>query len=321
MRILTNSIFCAIMTITFACTKTTPVNVDETEQLSLYINDFNYVKGQYYFIDPVYQENYSWVSKSGSYVVHYYDPEKYITEFHLYKSSFGYDNANGSFEAWAVLNPEGRDVSEFNEEAGDYKGYFLSIDPSEYYFSPYLGLIYFQESIDKDEVLAVAYRDSSDQVVGDLDTLGSNMPMLQLIKPMNPRPPDDTWDLSLKSIYQFDLSSLSNIEIKNIQIYYNTGYSLEKYEPESGKSWAEIFYFDLSDHDGMREADGYFDFESQLFDFSTGHLFFPVAQPFCDPDNSNLPYDKRNCDLYQENDIDELESKSKFVIELQYVTR
>ena len=297
------------------------------------IEDYQYRKNTYFFLDhdrrSAFRKHMSKERQWG------FRADSVITEIYLYKSDYGYDNTNGSFEGWAVLDPENRDVSEFDEEAGDYRGHFILMDPSEYYVSTDAGFVFLNMSLSENEVLAAAYRDTTGREIGDVtvDTTRAVLPKLKLIKPQNPRPDDETWDLEWKNVYSLGGRDLEK-EGFELKIFYKppSGDPQEaiKVNGES-RGLLDLFHLDQTDKYGTPGADNIIDFNDYILDLRSGLLYFPDLKPF-DPEGwgssasggkvtSELPEDYRTPEIYEETVDSKIRQASKFYIEINSASR
>jgi len=291
------------------------------------IEDYQYKKNTYFFLDlerrSAFQKNMAPDRTWG------YDSTVVITEIHLYKSDYSYDNKPGAFKAWAVVDPETKDASNYSQDEGDYNGHFVLMDPSEYYVNTDAGFIFLNMPLSENEVLAAAYRDLKGRELGDLavDTTGTILPELKMIKPQNPRPDDNTWDLEWKNVYSLGGRDIEK-EGFELKIYYKppSGDPQEAIKIDGeNKGLLEVFDLDQNDKYGASGADNIIDFNDYILDLQKGLLFFPDLKPF-DPEgwgstSSSLRDDYRTPEIYEETVASNIRLASKFYIEVNSASR
>lgn len=158
------------------------------------IFDYDYKRGTYFFLSNEFRQYFALIdSVSGK---HKYDPNNSITEIDVYKSDANYMNQMGSLRAWALLNPNPTTYQQDTliSDQMHYRGYFLRLEPlKDFYIDKNLGYIAMNTPLQESEVLAVAYRDQSNNNYGILlsqitDTLHLKI-FLKLIKPRSPALP------------------------------------------------------------------------------------------------------------------------------------
>ncbi|MCJ7813627.1 hypothetical protein MUP95_09970, partial [bacterium] len=82
------------------------------------IQDYQYRRYTYFFLDSIYRTNYSNIDANGN---HVWNLNNYITDINVYKSG----NINDEIQGYAVLNPNNPDTSESHA----YKWHFVRVDP------------------------------------------------------------------------------------------------------------------------------------------------------------------------------------------------
>jgi cell surface protein SprA len=292
------------------------------------IFDYDYKRNTYFFFSEDYRERFKvFEPKTG---LHEYDPNGIITEIEVYKSDANYMNQMGSFRAWAIPNPALEDTSVSDQM--HYKGYFLRLEPlKDYYINKELGYIAMNMSLQEDEVLAVAYRDSSKNTYGTLlsqiaDTSAAKI-YLKLIKPKKPRPADPTWNLEWKNVYQLGSRDLEKDGFE-LKLYRKTpSGDPEQALTQEGKTpvgYLKVFGLDEMDKNGNSKPDDILDDNPNLISWSRGELIFPDLKPF-DPENilwkDRLPAELRTGALYDTLDAAYIRQQSKFYLEVKSSSR
>lgn len=289
------------------------------EESSYEINDYDYKKATYFFLDTLYRSNYSnlYDKESG---LHGYNPQYYIKEIELYKSDYNYQNKADAIPGWAVLNPVQADTTYNDQE--NYKGDFIRLDPSSYYVNRELGFIVMNMPIQESEVLAVAYRDSNNIDYGTLlgdTTLVHDGYIFKLLKPRNPRPADETWKLEWKNVYSLGGSNIDR-EGFELKLYFRppSGDPQDALEVNGEtRGYLNIFGLDNINENGDPTPDNVIDIDPNIISLSRGEIIFPFLQPF-NPvgEDSDLPEDKWTRAIYDTTNVSYIRQQSKFYMEV-----
>lgn len=284
------------------------------------IKDYNYMRGVYFFLDHTYRSNYANYDEKGA---HIFELNKIITDFEIYKSGPGYKQKQGRVYGWALLDSENPDTTTIDQE--NTNGYWIRLDRSEYFLETSLGFIRLNNAVSDDEMLAIAYRDSSGKVVGDVhfDPQTQSTIFLQMLKPRSPRPSDSTWDLMFRHVYYLGSRNIDwdGFEVK---IFFDppSGNDLETQEVD-GKpySYLNIFGLDRVDQNGDNTPDNIIDRNSNFLRLGEGELEFPSLRPFADTTNSFLPEEKYVGAMYDTTNQSYITSESKFYIQVKSKNR
>ncbi|MBL7094156.1 cell surface protein SprA [candidate division KSB1 bacterium] len=283
------------------------------------IKDYNYMRGVYFFLDKSYRENYTQYD-NGS---HIYVQDKIITALEIYKSGPGYEQKQGRIYGWAVEDANNADTSHVNQE--NTYGYWIRLDRSEYFLETALGFIRLRNAVSDDEMLAIAYRDSSGKEVGKVvfDAQIDSVIMLKMLKPKSPRPADSTWDLMFRHVYYLGGRNIDpdGFEVK---IYFDppSGNDQETVQTAQGpKSWLNVFGLDDVDQNGDNNPDNIIDNNSNFLRLGQGELEFPSLRPFADENNPLLPGDKYVEAMYDTTNQSYIANESKFFVEVKSKNR
>jgi cell surface protein SprA len=198
--------------------------------------------------------------------------------------------------------------------------------PTEYTLNERLGFISLNQSLNNDEVLAVAYQytyQGQTFQVGEFSTDGITPPdalVLRLLKASitNPRLP--LWDLMMKNVYSLGAFQV-NRENFRLELVYNnptTGVDIN-YIPRVPLDQIPLLQalgVDRLDPNNAPNPDGWFDFIDGAatiggtIQAQTGRIFFPVLEPFGsyldrqligpDPNNPIQPEQIRRTIVYQQ---------------------
>lgn len=295
------------------------------------IQDYEYRRYAYFFVDEVYRENFKQYSEKW---VHQASP-RIITDIEVYKSDANYETRYpGSIRGWAVLDPANPDTLETGSES--YLGNWIRLEQEEYYVEKTLGYIVPTNPLNKEEVLAVAYRDTLRNRVGDIDYNpqdGRSM-VLKLIKSRNPLPSYKSSKLEWKNVYSLGARNIDR-EGFQLKIYFKppSGDAQEsQVVSNESRSYLNIFGLDETDTNGALNPDNNLDNNPTIINWARGELIFPYLEPF-DPDNpdgvvingipetSLLDPAKRDGIMYDTTSNSLIAQRSKFFLEVKAKNR
>ncbi|MDZ7374429.1 MAG: cell surface protein SprA [candidate division KSB1 bacterium] len=308
------------------------------EQQTQRIEDYQYRRGAYFFLDRYYRNQFRYYDKEGN---HLYNPSWSIRRIELYKSEPGYDTRySDSIRGWAVIDErpdqpgladslQTFDIDTSRVDQNHYFGYFRRLEKTEYFVDTDLGYVQLNNPVGDGEVLAVAYETHSGRKVGDIDFDPQTQTtiILRILKSPKPTPKDSTWDLEWKNVYYLGAT--------NIQ---REGFSLKIfYKPPSGdpeetqvvdgkaKTYLQIFGLDRFDLNGNPNPDGAVDIDPNILNLARGELIFPDLRPF-DPlgvyidgqlVKPELSPDRYSPTLYDTTSQAAITAASKFYIEVR----
>ncbi|MCM1041693.1 MAG: cell surface protein SprA [Bacteroides sp.] len=174
------------------------------------------------------------------------------------------------------------------------------LDANEYSFNPALGFITLNQTLNSDQVLAVAFQyqivgDTTVYQVGEFSDQGINDPQVLVVKllkssVLNTETP--LWDLMMKNVYSLNTYQLSGENFRfNIMYSGNergvpSGYFSDKECPVSGIPLIQVFGVDNLDTRQNRNPDGLFDYldgaatGAGYIQSDKGLVYFPWPEPF-----------------------------------------
>lgn len=293
------------------------------------IDDYSYIKNQYFFLDEVYRNNYWPLNSEG---LHQYDPDYEIVEIEVYKSGPNYDSQAQVVKGWAVNDSlmdkylSGQGLTEDDTlltNTGNelYFGYFKRLEQTQYEINNFTGVLRLQSRLSDREVLAVAYKiKRNDQIIGDLYYETTPI-ILKLIKPQNQRPSSSTWKLMMKNIYSIG----RNVPEEGFEamIYFKSSSGTDsetgtRKDNQNAASYLTIFGLDTKDRSGNPSPDNIIDKNVNLLRLGPGEIEFPFHQPFDpEPGASNvLLEDDKRCEFYDKINQNEIYRESKFYFEV-----
>jgi len=249
--------------------------------------DYQYRKNTYYFVDQFYRNQYLQRDQSGNFLI---DPNRIIKKLEVYVSRPGLTNEADVVRGWAIVPPN-PDALQWQIAAGDtakadrnhYVGYFKRLEKSDYYIDNELGFIRLRSPLQQ-EVLAIAYRDSTGRTRGDInyDNTTARTITLRLLKTETPLDTDQTWDLEWKNVYYLGSRDIPEDGF-DLRIYYKPP-SGDPQETTTidGKAYTflQIFGLDRVNESGEPIPDNKIDMNPNILNLANGELFFPDIQPF-----------------------------------------
>ena len=195
-------------------------------------------------------------------------------------------------------------TSAFSEYSSDGFNYFnQSIDyekienarrlsNSEYSFNSQLGFISLNQSLNSDEVLAVAFQFTYQGIpyqVGEFsnDITSPNTIMLKLLKSTSVDVNQPNWKLLMKNVYSLGAYQVNrddfilNILYENSELGAPVNFLTEGPEGVLNTSLLQVFNLDNLNSNNDPGADGAFDFlDGILINSSNGRIYFPMVEPF-----------------------------------------
>ena len=213
-----------------------------------------------------------------------------------------YNRTNNLYDAINNI-PNLRDINQFTQTIAtsfptlvpseDYEKIESArrLDPSEYTLNSVLGFISLRQTLQADEILAVAYRYKYNDVnyqVGDFSTDITNASealIVKLLKGTSVTNHGKLWKLMMKNIYSLGANSFQQDNFKLNVVYRNdsTGTFLS-YIPVgkiATRTLLKVMNLDRLDAYNNLRPDGKFDFvEGYTIISSMGRVIFPVVEPF-----------------------------------------
>ncbi len=210
------------------------------------------------------------------------------------------NRSNTEYDALLNNYAEARDISQATTILDGISGFEGSIDyeklqsarklsSSEYTLNSALGYVSLSNTLQTDDVLAVAYEYTYGGVtyqVGEFSSdLSNNTQALfvKLLKGTTGSPSLPTWRLMMKNVYNLGANNVQKEKFR-LDIKYqsdSTGVYLTYLPEENLKNTPLLRAMNLDrlDSKGNANADGQFDFV-EGYTIQKGRVFFPVAEPF-----------------------------------------
>lgn len=302
-----------------------------SEEETFQIKDYEYRRGVYYFIDEYYRQQYLVRDEeNGAFII---DPNRIVKEIEVYKSEARYEyNYAEAIRGWAWV-PENDDAKVITEQdtsivdSEHYRGYFLRLEKNEdYYVDTELGYLRMNNPLRDGEVLAIAYRDSSGRIRGQINfnpDTDKNI-QLRLMKTQTARPTDATWPLEWKNVYYLGARNIPE-EGFEVRIFYkpSSGDPQETLTLGGAKmTYLQAFGLDKVNESGDNVPDNKIDNNPNILNLARGELLFPSLRPF-DPEKEGNFQDyleeegKLSPALYDTTVQSAISAESKFYIDVK----
>ena len=222
----------------------------------------------------------------------------------MWSASSVVNPSNGSNNLYETLNASFADARDISSATAvlDGAGLIGGVDyeklesarqltTSEYFVNASLGYISLRQSLQTDQVLAVAfeytYKGNTYQVGEFSSDRKDNKSVLFLKTLKNTAciPSMGNWDLMMKNVYSLGATSIQKEKFKlDIKLLSDTSGVYLSYIPEPGiknKKILSLVGLDRLDNNNKIGPNGYFDYvEGYTIDPSNGRIYFPVVEPF-----------------------------------------
>lgn len=165
------------------------------------------------------------------------------------------------------------------------------LSSSEYTVNTALGYVSLKQTLQTDQVMAIAYEytyKGKTYQVGEFSSDRKDNKEVLFVKSLKNTactPRMGNWDLMMKNVYALGASSVQKDKFKlDIKLLSDTAGVYLSYIPEPGikdKKILSLVGLDRLDNNNKIGPNGYFDFvEGYTIDASSGRVFFPVVEPF-----------------------------------------
>lgn len=216
------------------------------------------------------------------------------------------NNANSLYNRMTTEFAAARSIDQVNQTLSQFTGgsefekveSARLLDPnSEYTYDKQLGYLSLNMSLQREDVLAVAFEyEYTDRAgakktgrVGEFSdsdpTNPSNTLYVKLLKGTNMSPSMQYWDLMMKNIYSLGAYSVQKEKFRLDVLYQSdTTGTYINYLPESTATkqiWIRLMNADRLNTQNEKHPDGYFDFvEGYTVQPANGRVIFPTIEPF-----------------------------------------
>ena len=213
-----------------------------------------------------------------------------------------YNNANNLYQQMTTTYAAARDVSQINSTMEGIVGMESGLQyekienarllsSSEYTLNSKLGYISLKQTLQTDEVLAVAFEytlGGRNYQVGEFssDIKETNQTLyVKLLKNTSNTPGTGCWDLMMKNVYSLNSYSIQKTDFQlNITYQSDTTGVYLRYIPEGNIARTpliRVLGLDRLNSQNQAGSDGFFDFvEGYTVTASDGRIYFPVVEPF-----------------------------------------
>ena len=277
------------------------------EATTVKLNDTDYLRNQYFFLDERYRDQYKEYTSS---YAHTYIQQDVVNQIEVYRSVQIQNDVDDLYDAVAVYDlnyPDNYYVPQIDSENSDsvnfyvdyYKdaiddtviygetAFFRRLEISEYDVDLQAGFIRLGYPASDGDIIAVAYKtNGSTQSVGTLSPKNSRG-VFKLLKPKTESTSHPVYPLSWKHVYDLQTSGLKAGDLEARIITSNSDQSPTNSE---GNTWLELFGLDnFNNADQTAGPDNQVDdlFQNVFINKAYGELHFPDLRPF-DPEGYTI---------------------------------
>ncbi|MBN2461330.1 MAG: cell surface protein SprA [Candidatus Cloacimonetes bacterium] len=143
------------------------------------------------------------------------------------------------------------------------------IEGSNFTVDPELGIIYFNNIINREYMIGVTYTRNGGEPIGDPN---SDPVVVKMIKRSNQSSSTDTWLQSARNFYSLGIENIKNEGFKLDVFYFNSDNSKNFYTPD-GWLLNDYLRLDTSNDDIINNDD-------ETVDLRGGYVIFPFLEPF-----------------------------------------
>ncbi len=309
------------------------------------IEDYQYIKDQYFFIHDWYRngvfsdslgisvENpfaiapFYPLNLEGLHTI--YNDGLVVKNFELYK--FDRSNNPGADEGTAYAGDPPPDITDWTDPHPNYskQGSYLKLERNnDYIVSEDLGYLRMRTR-GQDDVLACHYslvhRTSGDTVltVGHGVSASDSLLVLKMLKPQNNSSSHPVWDLMFKNVYYLGASKIEPDDFV-VRIMYNQTSPIQ--DRNTNGPYITQFGLDIKNENGINQPDELIDIENgNIINLQLGELHFPALHPFTYVDsldggttNELLAEYLGAGTMYQSSNTTNIHADSRFTIEVDY---
>ena len=213
-----------------------------------------------------------------------------------------YNNANTLYQTMVGQYANARDITQTTTVLDGIPGFVGSVDyekienarllnASEYTLNRSVGYISLKQTLQPDDVLAIAYEytlGGQRYQVGEFASDVSDTKQalyVKLLKNTSNSPAVGTWDLMMKNVYALGATSVQREKFRlDIKYQSDTAGVYLNYIPEpqlKETTLLRAMNLDRLDNNQQSRPNGFFDFvEGYTVTAQNGRIYFPVAEPF-----------------------------------------
>ena len=213
-----------------------------------------------------------------------------------------YNKANTLYQSMVNEYANARDITQSTNILDGIPGFEGSVDyekienarllsSSEYTLNKAVGYVSLKQSLQPDDVLAIAYeytlggtRYQVGEFAADVSDTRQTL-YVKLLKNTNNRPGIGTWDLMMKNVYALGASRIQKDKFRlDIKYQSDTAGVYLNYIPEpelKGTTLIRAMNLDRLDNNQQSRPNGFFDYvEGYTVTSQNGRIYFPVVEPF-----------------------------------------
>ncbi|MFH1734215.1 MAG: cell surface protein SprA [bacterium] len=261
-------------------------------------------KGRYFFLGYDYRNNFTNYDASMTHTAPAGSPLIFASDFYVYKK---YTLGSGVLPAdmvyayavydslWDETDPEGfynKSAVDSLEALGEIDnkmfqpGNYVPLNAGQYTIDTQLGYIRLSTPLtNPNDVLAVMYATNDGTTYGSLSAQTGDTLVLKLLRPENPHPSDQTYDLEWRNVYSLQGGNVEPEGFTARIVYSPSGTNEQETIEFDGQqeTFLTLFGLDTKNESGQNNPDGKIDANPALINYSYGEIIFPDLRPF-DPD-------------------------------------
>jgi len=291
------------------------------------IKDYDYVRDRFFFADSTYLVDYEAAYNPETMQWLVSDPGARIKQLDVWITARPNDPITR--QGWAVLDPDtlkypADTLAQLQVINGvQENGYFKKLDESEYFYDEYRGYFWLNQTVNENDVVAVAYVTDGGTKKGMLFnevTDSSAVVLLKLIRAQGSNPRYKSWYLTMRNVYNLGASSISKDGFDLKILYTKTGEDVDVQPVPPNKPFVYLMGMDRLDEQGVAidGGDKKIDVNNgNIFDLASGYLVFPSVTPFAPSSGSVFKIDTSlSVNIYNIKDRPKELDEHKFDIEV-----
>jgi hypothetical protein len=289
------------------------------------VKEYHYIKNQFFLVDFYYQSVFesSFDPLTMRWLIQ--DLGKRIVQLDVWIND--HPSGASSVFGWAVFDPTQVDPDSINFlqsiPGQNIPGFFRRLEYEEYDYDEFRGYFWFKSPIDEDDIIAIAYKNSSGEKFGMLfQEISSQNPvaLLKLIKASNMIPNYPTWPLLMQNVYDMGIDQLYGEKFDVTAIYTRTGKEILVQPVGDQRTFNYLIGLDRLNESAKHivGGDGITDrFNSLIFDIYNGYILFPSLRPFDPSFCTQFKFDNSLAvEIYNTKSETEILNQHKFDIEI-----
>ena len=289
------------------------------------LKEYQYIKNQFFLVDFYYQSIFesSFDPLTMRWLIQ--DLGKRIIQLDVWINDL--PTGTSSVFGWAVFDPTLVHPDSINYlqsiPGQNVSGFYRRLQHEEYDYDEFRGYFWLKSPIAEDGIIAIAYKNSSEEKFGMLfQDIPSQNPivLLKLIKATNMRPDYPSWPLLMQNVYDMGIDQLYGEKFDVTVIYTRTGKEILVQPLGDQRTFNYLMGLDRLNESAKHivGGDGITDrFNSLIFDIYNGYILFPSLRPFDPSFCTQFKFDNSLAvEIYNTKSETEILNQHKFDIEI-----